>query len=152
MSKDTWGPEAWVPVRKGDVYCSPACGGQCKYKAYQWAKRQSAKLVKQAGPGWTARVWENLGWHYAISSPTRHVKVHPSCGGGDFLAFLGPASCSGGDFTAYGKTVQEAVRNVVAKARESVGDLEQILASVEGEACKPQPPNRRKTSSVTKKR
>lgn len=55
----------WRARRKGPVYCSPACGGGCTHSAYLLALKHGKALAKKAGKGWTYRVWENLGWHYA---------------------------------------------------------------------------------------
>lgn len=30
---------SWEPKRDGDVYCSPACGGQCLYSKFERAQR-----------------------------------------------------------------------------------------------------------------
>jgi hypothetical protein len=55
---------SWKPRRRGDIYCAPACGASCSYASYVQAKQKAAELAKTLGPGWTPRVWENLGWHY----------------------------------------------------------------------------------------
>lgn len=60
----------WTPVRRGNgtkqtIYCSPACGGGCTWKAHQDAVKAGATLATRLGPAWQSRVWENLGWHYA---------------------------------------------------------------------------------------
>lgn len=62
-----------TPVRQGDRYCSPSCGGGCTWKEYQQAVRDADQLVKQLrGEGWKPVVWENLGWHFqAVSGPVQ---------------------------------------------------------------------------------
>src|SRR5689334_189842 len=78
MAKTTTAParpkQDWTPVRDGPVYCSPSCGGRekfgCTWAAYNEARASAAalrrRLEKATGPGWTVRVHENLGWHYAV--------------------------------------------------------------------------------------
>lgn len=55
---------SWKPKRRGEIYCSPACGGDCTYAAFQKAKRDAEKLAKIMGRGYKPYVWENMGWHF----------------------------------------------------------------------------------------
>lgn len=55
---------SWRAVRRGRVYCSPACGAGCTHAAYLKATRKALALAKRMGPGWAPRVSENMGWHY----------------------------------------------------------------------------------------
>jgi hypothetical protein len=65
----------WNPVKKGGVYCSPACGRGCTNKEYRQAWSDANKLLKKMkSKGWEVRVWENLGWHYELVS--RHISLH----------------------------------------------------------------------------
>ena len=34
------------------------------------------KLAAKLGDGWSARVWENLGWHYEAWSPNGRIRVN----------------------------------------------------------------------------
>jgi hypothetical protein len=76
---------SWKPKRRstagqnGDIYCSPACGGDCTLKDYREKKRISrevAQLLSPGGKGWKPVVWENLGWHCKVVSPHGHVEVY----------------------------------------------------------------------------
>lgn len=58
--------KGWTPVRRGSIYCSPRCGGECTWKAFRAATDNAASLAKRMGGGWHPRVWENLGWHWRI--------------------------------------------------------------------------------------
>lgn len=75
----------WIPVRDGGIYCSPRCGGKCKWSAYVEAHRAASALCEELGPGWEPRVWENLGWHWEsfLKGPEgTRVEVHsPSSDG-----------------------------------------------------------------------
>lgn len=55
----------WKPIRRGPVYCSSACGNDCKFLEYRGAVDAANRLSVRLGKGWKPRVWENLGWHYA---------------------------------------------------------------------------------------
>jgi hypothetical protein len=81
----------WKPVRQGNIYCAPACGGNCTYSAYQQAERRANQLAKKLGVGWTVRIWENLGWYYKVISPDKMLTIHPNHTapktGGYFLSF-----------------------------------------------------------------
>jgi hypothetical protein len=71
----------WTPVRKGSIYCSPACGARCTYKDFQLANRKAeALLARMKTGGWKADVWENMGWHYALRHDTLEISLHGSGG------------------------------------------------------------------------
>lgn len=54
-----------TPVRRGDIYCSPACGLNCKHEDFERAREGAAALCAALGEGWMPHVWENLGWHFS---------------------------------------------------------------------------------------
>lgn len=57
----------WIPVRRGQFYCSSACGGKCTWQAYQKAIKDAKACVKlMKSEGWNTIIWENLGWHWKI--------------------------------------------------------------------------------------
>jgi|GEM_PF-6727060 hypothetical protein len=61
----------WTPIRKGEIYCSPACGGDCTHAEFLKANRDAEALIKKCGKEvggkWEKRVFENLGWHFEVS-------------------------------------------------------------------------------------
>ena len=63
---------SWKAVRRGDVYCAPACGGGCTHAAYMQAQLGGERLARRLGPGFKPEVWENLGWHYCAVSKGNH--------------------------------------------------------------------------------
>lgn len=68
--------DRWTPVRNGDVFCSPACGCQCKRADFDLATQRAATLVTMLGGGWQPRVWENGGWHFEVSRGNTTVSVN----------------------------------------------------------------------------
>ena len=70
----------WNPVRKGDVYCSPACGANCTHKAYEDAINKATKLAekcaKEIGGEWEIKVWENLGWHWTVFQKKTNISIN----------------------------------------------------------------------------
>lgn len=124
----------WKPVRHGDVYCSPLCGGGCRIEAYERAVDVSNKIAADLGPGWKGRVWENLGWHASVISPCRRIRISlltlPR--DTDYMAFLGPVdeydTCSG-KWAESGRTPREAITNVLNAAKR---DLGLITETIEG--------------------
>ena len=56
---------SWVPVRRGNHYCSSACRGGCTHADYLKA-RAEAKQLATSCPGFKPHVWENLGWHHEV--------------------------------------------------------------------------------------
>ena len=83
----------WTPIRRGKIYCAPACGGQCTFAAYREAQNRARSLAKKLGKGWTPSVWENIGWFYQVTSPDKMIVIHPrhACGGKSyFVSFDAP--------------------------------------------------------------
>ena len=86
-----------------------------------------AKLLAQTlGPGWTTRVWENLGWHYAVRSPCGRLSVHPSFGIG-FTAFLNEPGKIGGKWAEHGDTPLEAIDATIKEAKQEYDKIGAIL-------------------------
>jgi hypothetical protein len=65
----TAGNYSWTPQRRSAVYCSPSCGGECQWSAFQSALKFAKELCKRLGPGWEPDVRENLGWYCAVRFP-----------------------------------------------------------------------------------
>ncbi len=70
-------PKQWTPVKRGLIYCSPACGNKCTYAEFQKRKKEGVALAKKLGKGWSYTVWENSGWHQKVISPTGDVEIYP---------------------------------------------------------------------------
>jgi hypothetical protein len=70
----------WTPVKRGGIYCSPACGMGCTTEMYNKAMKDADALCKRAakevGGEWVPDVWENLGWHYAITLKGGDITIH----------------------------------------------------------------------------
>ncbi|KKL16309.1 hypothetical protein LCGC14_2496860 [marine sediment metagenome] len=118
---------SWEPIEEGDAFCAPACGHGCTTKEYDIAGAKAEVLAQTLGPDWTPRVWENLGWHYAVRSPCGHLSVHPS--GIGFIAFLGEPGDIGGRWAEHGNTPQEAIDATVGVA---VAEYKKIGAIIKG--------------------
>jgi hypothetical protein len=111
---------SWDPVRRGPIYCAPACGFDCTWAAFQQAEKDAAKLCaylkKKLGIKWTPRVWENMGWHYAVhDEATGKLKVYPSIIDKkvrSYTAFLGFDRNAGGTWAEYGDTPELALAAV----------------------------------------
>lgn len=120
----------WVPVRRGRIYCAPACGGKCTWAAHQLAHRRARALARRLGEGWTPEVHENLGWHYKVRSPCGRLIVHDRR---TDVARYSAGLCDKGDvgmhYSAYGDTPQQAVAEVIRVAK---ADLARIGARLVG--------------------
>ena len=122
--------KSWKPVRRGGVYCSPACGRGCTKAEYDEANSKAKKLLaRMSGKGWKILVHENLGWFYQVR--TNHLQVQEYAG--RFLCLVSPEA--GGllppspvrkSFGDPNRAVDEEVKNVLkdiarmAKAAEAI--------------------------------
>lgn len=125
---------SWKPKRQGDRYCAPACGRGCTMKEYEEASVKGGALATRLGQGWTVRIWENLGWHYAVQSPCQRIRIHPNIYWKtrkveSYTAFLGERNSSGGKWAEHGKTPEAAMRNVIRVAK---ADLDALSAALHG--------------------
>jgi hypothetical protein len=132
MSKNqTWEPESWVPVRRGEIYCAPACGRGCTWDEYREALKISERIAKQL-PGFKPRVMENLGWHASAEALDGHIQV--SYSRGTYFAF---ASCdmkyagNAGWGISQAKTAQKAFALVLKKLRAHVAKETAFLEKLE---------------------
>lgn len=127
----------WVAVRRGPIYCAPACGGGCTHAAYLKANADAKKLCETldrttGAKGWTAHVWENLGWHHSAISACGRIKVHPfGDGTKGCTAFLGKAGEAGGTWAEQGKTPALAVAKVIETAKEALAGYGSLLAGLD---------------------
>lgn len=119
---------SWDPVRRGDVYCAPACGRRCTIQEYEAAVASGAALAKRLGRGWTSRVWENLGWHCNAVSPCGRLKVHGARG--HYTAFLSERGDIGGLFSGQATTPHAAVAEAVEKAKGALEALTELVAGL----------------------
>ena len=94
----------WTPVRRGGIYCSPACGYGCKHAAFLKAERDAKKLAAQLGPEWKPHVWENLGWHYRVTMNGIDIDVSPPRGARDLYS-----ACLGHHYIGRGRTARAAI-------------------------------------------
>lgn len=114
----------WTPVRKGGVYCSPACGAGCKHEDYVTAVGRAEGLARRCtdemGGTWKARVWENLGWHWCVFQEGTNVEIgyggYLAKGTGYSVGFLGgtPAQVSVRESFETPKEAYDALGTAVA--------------------------------------
>ena len=133
---------SWKAVRRGDIYCAPACGANCTWAAYQKALERGRLCADELGKGWTVYVSENMGWHTTVLSPCKRIKVavHPVQGTPsetligtlcDYTAFLGDADhTAGGKWAENGDTPAEAVNNVVRVAMAELAGLNAYIKAL----------------------
>lgn len=113
---------SWTPVRRGDIYCAPACGGKCTWEKFELAQASAAKLADKLGDGWEPNVWENLGWHWGAKRG--ELRVLPSIFRGEVRAYTGYLK----KWHGRGDTPAEAVDAVLM---EALLDAEFALSAIE---------------------
>lgn len=67
---------SWKPKLRGNIYCSPACGGHCTKATFEKAKEDAQRLAIRLGKDWKPVIWENLGWHYKVIDKTGHIHIY----------------------------------------------------------------------------
>lgn len=104
----------WNPLRKGDIYCAPACGRDCTWDEFLEAHTEADKLVALLGPSWEKRVWENLGWFYEANlRGVNNCSLSLSRAHGPSMCIFNSA---GGSFVSHKEDPRDAIREVFERA------------------------------------
>jgi hypothetical protein len=61
------------------------------------AKKAATNLRRRLGSGWKIRMWENMGWHYSVSTAGGRVSVSPSFLKNTFFCMISLSLPGGGD-------------------------------------------------------
>lgn len=124
-TKLTEDPKGWIPVLKGNVYCSPRCGGRCKHSDFLKVTEMAKALALELGSGWKPRVWENLGWHASAEHRTVNAAVHPNVYNGKveshtlYFNDAVPQVCISSRDTDPPMTPRQLVATGIAQAKEN---------------------------------
>ena len=117
---------SWRPVRKGDVFCAPACGRGCTHAEYVHALTSAAAVVRRLGPGWRPVVSENLGWHYSVELVSG-IKVHCNAG----PSYWADITIDGRQYHSYHMVdAADAVQVVVDQMRHHANGLALTVARI----------------------
>lgn len=125
---------SWEPVRRGAVFCAPACGSQCTWAAYQLAVAKSAELARRLGAGWQPRVHENMGWYWGVSNGP--VSVSPGYGDTYHCLISDTDESSGGlgvwtPEKNYAKTPEAAIKLAMRGVRDYTKYITEAAARAE---------------------
>lgn len=116
-------------MRRGAIYCSPACGGNCTWEAYRQAEKRSKALCENLGSKWKPRVWENLGWHYRAEYTDMAVYPLTSSGRGGYDADIA------GHFIGRGRTPIEAADAAMALLGNYIRRWQKVFAELQKASC-----------------
>lgn len=109
--------QSWKPELKGDIYCSPACGGGCTKVEFDRATKNGVELAARMGEGWKLEIWENWGWFSRVISPCGRIRIYIDADSKkavtSYTAFLGPPKNIGGIWVETASTPEEAMQKVL---------------------------------------
>ena len=117
---------SWKALRRGPIYCAPACGFNCTWADYLKAVEAASALCRSLGRGWMPVISENMGWHYHAAHEAG-MSVWPSAPG----TFWATTNGTIRQFEGYGKTPRAALKAALQKGRQAVAELSAIFASLE---------------------
>lgn len=100
------------------------------------AREEADRLVARLGPGWVARVWENLGWYYQarLTSGDHTIHVYPSTTGSHLRGgWLVRAYSASFDYKSWSdaKTPEGAVIEMIKEVRAEYEALGAVLAKAQ---------------------
>lgn len=96
------------------------------------AEQEAQALLSEVGPDWTSRVWENLGWHAAVTSTCGryYISRYPHYNGKKrytYHCLLGEAHSHSGHWVGDGSSAQEAIQDVRKKALKDIRQYASLL-------------------------
>lgn len=118
---------SWKPRRRGDVFCSPACGHDCSRSSYDRAMEHARRICRALGKGWKPAVHENLGWHCSVRRGEVRVTLS-SCSGSKPRYFV---QTDERGILGEGTTVQAAIRNMQENLNREAVATRRVLDLVE---------------------
>lgn len=141
MKKQKEELDRWQPIRRGEIYCSPACGYNCTKASHELAQIRAERLAetlnRMAGgfSDWLPRVSENGKWNYYVSRNLAESHVRDECQMHEYLDSEGNPIrywCSiiiaGKQFHDEGPTAEECLIKVMAQARQFYDTFQKSFA------------------------
>lgn len=127
----------WIPVRRGHIYCSPACGAACSYLEFVSVTRTAQAMVKALGPGWTTHVHENMGWYGKAENGPLTVSRNDRGPAKTRYACANYGDQTVGWFKHDARTPREAVAGCVRKLRAKYREITRSMESINsaGRGC-----------------
>lgn len=121
---------SWKPVRRGKLYCAPACGGGCTVAAFDLAMADACACARALGNGWVPDVYENLGWHWKVArAGIGSTELTVSRARGDTAYWANLIIC-GRQECAYAASAQQAVQIVLQYAATNAGHIISALSMI----------------------
>lgn len=138
MAKEERRELSWTPVRRGTIYCAPACGAKCKVVEFDAAGIAAGKLVDHLNKemkcdDWEPYVHENLGWHYSVVNERLNLSVTESFYDGDKVGWYSAYVKSGWNVVGKGRSAMEAVNDLVSSVRGQFDKMKAMLETITGE-------------------
>lgn len=124
-----------TPIRRGEIYCSPACGRNCTKAQHELAMMRGEMLAdrmnqQQGGwKDWQCHVWENSpGWCYDIRRPVSGgntgTSTHTQCdisecrnADGTIRSYWANIIVNGKQFHCTAETPEEAINQCMAELK-----------------------------------
>jgi len=125
---------SWQAVRRGHIYCAPACGGKCTGAAFQLATDRAEALCKRFVGVWKPRVHENLGWFAGAVYAGGHmnVSIHDYSGVVSYSAFIDTDKGPGGRWHGNGDTPEKAIEEARAMFGAELSSLHMLQELLKG--------------------
>jgi len=123
-------PDRHMPVRKGEKYCSPACGFGCTWASYQRAVEESEALARRLGKGWVSHLWENGTWYWSVKDSTGLLDLHQH-GKRLFRVYAWRLIGTSANFVVEGTTPEKAVAAALLRVGEESEYMRVLLDQLE---------------------
>jgi hypothetical protein len=115
---------SWIPVLRGNTYCSPACGNGCTKSEYDLAVKGGKELQKRlVGSNWKIHIMENLGWFfYATSGPLQVYEID-----GKFWCMCSDKPNSQDGSPIWTRTKERRFKNPNAAVKSALADVHKAI-------------------------
>lgn len=122
---------SWKPVRRGNVFCAPACGRGCTIAEYREAERKAKRLALRLSGvdtdvksgAWKPIIHENLGWHFHVNKGAVSVYQYSITQYAACLNLNGPW---GGNMWARASSPERAVKDLLTSARKELVSMAKL--------------------------
>ena len=115
--------DRWKPFKNGIYYGSKGCcnARSCTLVEFDNAGIKARQLADRIGGDTKVRVWENLGWHYAVIVNGKY-RITESRHTGLFSCYAVSESM----YVGHGETPQEAIADFQRQVTDAITNLQRL--------------------------
>jgi hypothetical protein len=118
-----------MQTHETEIFCDPRCGKGCTRAEHDRIVSIVGEVKAMCGDGWGHRIWDNLGWHYEVTSPCGRLRIQDASPYpyGDFEkgfeCVISPPGEVHIDWAGFGETPHDAAKDALKNMMSAIGYL-----------------------------